>query len=137
MAASAPSHPEDRTLLTQESIVLRHDRREQFRFASLQSQFASETLRRHGQDPGDLSTLYVIVDPRGPRERLLAKSRAVLYVLRQVGGPWSVSRVLAGCPTGVLDAAYDLVARNRYSIFGESRTCLLAAERWKGRFLDS
>lgn len=117
-------------------FVLRRDRRRRFRFASLQSAFARELLGRHGRDPRDLDTLYVVVGPGGKAERLIDKSRAVLHVLHGIGGPWALAAVAGLCPTGLLDAAYDLVARRRYRLFGRYEACPMPEDKWRDRFLD-
>jgi predicted DCC family thiol-disulfide oxidoreductase YuxK len=51
---------------------------------------------------------------------LLARSDAVLHILRRLGGGWKVlAGVLAVVPRALRDAAYDFIARIRYSIFGK------------------
>ena len=53
-------------------FVLKHDSQDRFRFASLQSDFAAQFLRRHGAAPEDLDTMYVVID-RGLREEGLRR----------------------------------------------------------------
>src|SRR5262245_48317688 len=105
------------------AFLLRHDRRERFRFAALQGDFARETLARHGEAAGDLDTFWVVRDAGTPRESLLARSRAVVFALGELGLPWSALRILAVVPRAVLDAAYDALARSRYRLFGRLERC--------------
>jgi predicted DCC family thiol-disulfide oxidoreductase YuxK len=117
-------------------FVLRRDRRDQFRFASLQSSFARELLRRHGEDATRLDTFFLVLDPDTPSERVLKRSRAALGVLRLLGNPW---RVLAGfgvLPTFLLDIGYNLVARVRYRVFGKFETCLLPDPSVREKFIE-
>ena len=58
-------------------FVLRRDRHDRFRFAALQSGLAREMLAPHGQDPGDLDTVWLITDCATPKERVHQRSRAV------------------------------------------------------------
>src|SRR5712664_1559268 len=67
-------------------FVLRHDPEGMFRFASLQSVLAGRILARHGADPRDLDTVYVVVDYELPEEQLLPRSDAVIFILKQLGG---------------------------------------------------
>ena len=54
------------------------------------------------------------------KERLLARSDAFLHILRRLGGGWkALAGVLALVPRTLRDAAYDFIARIRYSIFGK------------------
>ena len=65
-------------------FILRFDPEGVFRFASLQSALAGDILARHGADARDLNTVYVVVNYELPDERLLARSDAVVFVLKQL-----------------------------------------------------
>jgi len=118
-------------------FVLARDREDRFRFASLQSNLATSVLERHGKDPRDLDTVYVVVDLGRPSERLLARSEAVGFVLQHLGG---FSRLYGGLlrmlPKPVRDWGYNRVVHIRYRIFGKYETCLLPSERDRRKFLD-
>jgi predicted DCC family thiol-disulfide oxidoreductase YuxK len=118
-------------------FVIKRDRRNRFHFAALQSAFAHDVLTRHGRDPRELDTLYVVIDHGEPSERLERKGRGALFILRQLGGIWSLSRVFSVLPTGLLDFGYDRVARVRYRLFGKSETCLLPAPEQRAKFIDA
>ncbi|MEP6741697.1 MAG: thiol-disulfide oxidoreductase DCC family protein [bacterium] len=117
-------------------FVLKHDRKDVFRFASLQSELASALLQRHGRDPHDLDTVYVIVDHAQPTESLLARSDAILFLLRRLGGIWKLAALGNILPRRLRDAAYKLVARNRYRLFGKYESCMLPEPRHRAKFLD-
>ncbi len=117
-------------------FILRHDARGNFRFASLQSEFAQRVLERHGASAADLDTVYVAVNG-AEGETLLARSDAVVFVLREIGGVWpAVAAVLGWLPRPVRDWGYGMVARNRYRIFGRYGTCPVPSESVRARFLD-
>ena len=117
-------------------FILRHDQKRDFRFASLQSEFAQRALARHRLNAADLDTVYVVVDSDGD-ETLLVRSDAVLFVLREIGGIWRVGAwSLRWLPRRVRDWVYGLVARNRYRIFGRYETCPVPGENVRERFLD-
>lgn len=117
-------------------FVLRRDRRDRFRFASLQSGFAGEVLRRHGRDPADLDTLYVVVGHGTPQEHLLAKSTAALRVLAETGGVWRLTAPLRLLPRALRDSGYDLVAGTRYRLFGKHESCPLPAPDERDKFIE-
>src|ERR1700730_2044013 len=71
-------------------FVLKHDKQAQFRFASLQSDYAVRILQAQGLDPHALDTLYY-VEEFG--KRLAARSDAVISVLRELGGFWAATSV--------------------------------------------
>ena len=122
-------------------FVLQRDRRGLFRFAPLQGEFAAGVRARHGENPADLDTVYVVLPAEGRTaaapETLLRRSQAVLYILRQLGAGWRalalVGRLL---PHSLADWLYGQVARRRYRIFGRYDACLLPAPEVRARFLD-
>jgi predicted DCC family thiol-disulfide oxidoreductase YuxK len=121
-------------------FVLRRDRRGTFHFAALQTGFAAATLRRFDRDPADLDTMYVLesrgTDHASDDARLLRKGRAILFVLRGLGGPWRVLAAAAGIlPTAVLDFFYDRVAKTRYRLFGKRESCRLPSADERSRFV--
>src|SRR5229473_2760258 len=69
-------------------FILHRDRNAVFRFASLQSALTGRILARHGANPTDLDTVYVVINHELPDESLLARSDAVVFVLKQLGGFW-------------------------------------------------
>ena len=117
-------------------FILKRDRNDRFRFASLQGDLASSLLRRHGKDPRDLDTVYVVVDYNHPTERLLAQSDAILHVLRNLDGLWKLGAAGRLVPRVLRDAVYKVVARNRYRVFGKYESCMLPDPKHREKFLD-
>ena len=116
-------------------FVLRRDKRGVFRFAALQSELGQELLRRHGRDPRELQTVYLVLDRGEPTERLLSRSAAAQEICRRLGGIWRVCAVFNILPRSWRDALYDFVARRRYQWFGKYEPCPLPTAEEKGRFL--
>jgi predicted DCC family thiol-disulfide oxidoreductase YuxK len=118
-------------------FILRHDRAANFRFAALQSPFAARILARHGANPSDLDTAYVVINYDEPNESLLLRSDAILFVLKQLGGVWRFAGfILSLIPRPIRNWGYNLVARTRYRIFGRYDSCPLPTAETRSRFLD-
>jgi predicted DCC family thiol-disulfide oxidoreductase YuxK len=117
-------------------FLLKHDKHDRFRFASLQSAFAAPLLKRHGADPHDLDTVYVVIDYDRPTERLLARSDAILFLAAHLGGIWKLATVGRALPKTLRDAMYRMVARNRYRVFGKQESCMLPEPSHRQKFLD-
>jgi predicted DCC family thiol-disulfide oxidoreductase YuxK len=66
----------------------------------------------------------------------LTRSRAALFVAARLSRPWRWLRVLGVLPAGLLDRAYDLVARHRHRLLRGSDSCALLPPLEKKRFLD-
>ncbi|HSP98856.1 MAG TPA: DCC1-like thiol-disulfide oxidoreductase family protein [Candidatus Dormibacteraeota bacterium] len=114
-------------------FVLRHDPDGRFRFAPLQSAYAAAALARHGRDAGDLDSVALLLEPDTDRERLLARSDAVLAILRRLGGAWRLAALARWLPRGLRDAAYDAFARRRYRWFGRFDQCPIPSPELRAR----
>ncbi|HEV2830315.1 MAG TPA: thiol-disulfide oxidoreductase DCC family protein [Pyrinomonadaceae bacterium] len=117
-------------------FLLKRDKNDRFRFASLQSEFAQTLMMKHGVDPHDLDTVYVVKEHGQSNETLLARSDAILFMLQQLGGVWKLSGVGRVLPGAFRDAVYKIVARNRYRVFGKHESCMLPEPKHRAKFLD-
>jgi predicted DCC family thiol-disulfide oxidoreductase YuxK len=118
-------------------FVLARDRKHVFQFAALQSAFAARQLGPFGKDVHDLDTVYVLVDAGSDGARVLDRGRAILFVLRQLGGVWGILGVMGSIfPRVVADFFYRRVAASRYRIFGKLDACRVPSPEERTRFLE-
>jgi len=118
-------------------FILKRDVSAVFRFASLQSSFASSILERHGKNALALDAVYLAVESDSEPETLLAGADAAIFVLRELSGVWGwLGAGLRLLPRSVRDGGYRLVARNRYKVFGRYDSCPAPSQAARGRFLD-
>ena len=111
--------------------VAKRDAVGRFCYASLQSEAARRLLA--GADLVDRPDSMVLVDQDGAHFR----SAAAIRIAKELTFPWSLLAWLTVVPRPVRDAAYDLVARNRYRWFGRQESCPLPTSELARRFLDS
>jgi len=115
-------------------FVLKRDTAASFRFASLQSDYATQILQQDALDPQVLDTVYVI---EAPGAQPKSRSDAVISILRALGGLWSAVAIsLSILPRPLRDWGYNIVARHRYRIFGKFESCPLPEKKYQDRFLD-
>lgn len=107
-------------------IFLR-DRNHVFYFAPLQGLTASQRL----QTPIKIDSVIYL-----KHGKAYFKSQAVLEVLKDLGGIYSVFKVFKIFPTALLDKIYDFIASHRYGWFGTSETCRLPTESERAYFLE-
>ena len=117
-------------------FLLTHDRRGVFAFASLQSTTGRAAVERLDGDPADLTSFYVLANYRTRHSRMFARSKAALFVAGQLGWPWKAAVIARVLPSAVLDRGYDVVARNRYRVFGRFEQCLPSRPEFRGRFVE-
>jgi predicted DCC family thiol-disulfide oxidoreductase YuxK len=109
-------------------FVLRIDHSALFKFSPLQSDFAAQRLPK--EYINDLDSVVVIIDGN-----VLRKGAAVFAVFQKLGGAWAILSIFGKLPTGIVNSGYDLVASNRYKIFGKKETCRLPTPSERERFI--
>ncbi len=118
-------------------FILKRDRGDRFRFASLQGSLAREILGSYRRNADDLDTMYVVADHDGPSQRLLSRSEAVIHVLRALGVGWKMAgAALSLLPRSAADRVYAFVAARRYRWFGRHDSCPLPSPHDRAKFLD-
>lgn len=116
-------------------FILERDPDGRFCFTPLQSAAARRALLRHGRQPDDLDTMYLITGYQQADERLFARSDAIVETLRRLGGLWSILGWLRFLPVSWRDFVYGLLVKNRYRTFGKYDSCPLAPPEWRERFI--
>jgi predicted DCC family thiol-disulfide oxidoreductase YuxK len=111
-------------------FILRHDEKARFLFTPLQSETGVAVLRSAGLPDGFADSI-VIVDGGFVYDR----STAILGTLGRLGGLWRLAWLLMIVPAVVRDLVYDVVAKHRYSWFGQRATCRLPTAEERARFL--
>ena len=81
-------------------------------------------------------TLYVIAGQGMSSETLLLRAEAVFFILRELRGRWRFAAILGYLPDSVLDLGYNLIARNRYRIFGRFDACPMPQPEDRDKFID-
>ncbi|HEV2761830.1 MAG TPA: DCC1-like thiol-disulfide oxidoreductase family protein [Pyrinomonadaceae bacterium] len=117
-------------------MILAHDRRNELRFAALQSDFGRAVVERH-PELKDVDSVVFLERAPGGAERVHIRSEAALRVASYLGGPWRVFLLARLLPASLRDFLYNLFARYRYKIFGKYDSCLLPPPEVRSRFLDA
>lgn len=110
-------------------FVLKRDREKRFRFLSIQSEAGRALAARYGIDAEAPETNALVW-----QGRIVFKSDAALTVLGQLAGTAPLA-ALRHAPRDWRDRAYDLIARNRYAIFGRTETCMVPTSDERERFV--
>jgi predicted DCC family thiol-disulfide oxidoreductase YuxK len=111
-------------------FILKHDKNENFLFASLQSDAAAKLLLQEKYKKNHLQSVVLIEE-----KKISDKSTAILRIARSLGGFWKLLYVFIIIPKALRDMVYDFIAKHRYQWFGKRDTCLLNIEDYKNRFI--
>lgn len=63
------------------------------------------------------------------------RSEAILRIFSHLKGVYAASGIFLMLPAWLRDAAYNLIAKNRYRLFGKKETCRLPTAEEKSLFL--
>ncbi len=111
-------------------FLLKRDAHRRLLFAPLQGETARQRLTST-----DVENLHSLVfwTPNG----CFRKSSAAVRIGWTLGGVWSVLATLLWLiPRPVRDLGYNVIASNRYRIFGKKETCRLPTAEERARFLN-
>jgi len=112
-------------------FVVPRDPEGRFRFASLQSEVGTELLAEHDLPTDELESIVLIEG-----EDSYVKSAAVLRIAKLLGGAYALLWPFRFLPRFVRDGAYDLVAANRYRLFGKKDRCMVPDGDVQARFIE-
>ena len=112
-------------------IVLKHDTKQQFRFASIQSDIGQQVLQQYGISTNQINTV-VLLD----KHQIYTHSTAALRIAQRLGGGWQLATFALYIPKPLRDAVYNLIAQNRYRWFGRQESCWIPTPELKSRFLS-
>lgn len=110
-------------------FLLGVDKKNRFYFASLQGQTAQKLLPK-----SDLGELLTIIVKDG--DQLYYKSSAVFHIAYKLKGIFLLLLIFWPLPRFFTNWIYDLVASNRYRLFGQKETCRIPTDSERKHFLD-
>ena len=114
-------------------FVIKHDKKDEFRFATLQGEIGKALVRERNIDTSQVDSIILIE----PGVAYYTKSTAALKIGMAFGGAWKLLYVLNLIPSKLRNIVYDWVARNRYSWYGIKDACMVPTPELKAKFLDN
>ncbi len=111
--------------------IIRYDKKNQFVFASLQSEIGIEITNYLGIDTSKIDSI-VLYEPNVSYD---IKSSAALKIMNEFGGFWNVLQIFWALPEGFRNIVYDFIAKNRYKWFGKKETCMIPTKEIQEKFI--
>lgn len=111
-------------------FILKRDSKKRFMFTALQTHAGKEILSQSNIPPSNFSTVVYI--KKGVTH---LKSTAILNILKDLGWCWNLFYILIIIPPCIRDFIYDIIAKNRYNIFGRRESCMVPSAELRERFL--
>lgn len=99
------------------AFVVKRDKQKVFRFASLQSDLASDFRKKNNLKLSP-ETVILVND-----KKIFSESNAILEICRQLPAPWNWLVVFGFIPQKRRNTVYRWIAKNRYRWFGKKTIC--------------
>ena len=112
-------------------FVIKHDKKDVFRFVALQSDLGREILNYIGIDAKNIDSIVLYE----PGVAYYYKSDAALQIARSLDGLFSIGTVFKIIPIGIRNFLYDYIAKNRYKWYGKKESCMIPTPELKIKFL--
>lgn len=109
--------------------MIKRDKKDVFRFTSLQSEKGQLLLKKYEVE-SDIDSIVLIEE-----KKVFIKSTAALRILKTLGGMKSVFYGLIIVPAFIRNFGYDLIAKYRYRWFGQRDCEFVPGLDMKNKFL--
>jgi len=113
-------------------FVIKHDKKDVFRFVALQSELGKEILSHIGIDVKNIDSIVLYE----PGVAYYYKSDAALQIAKSLNGLLPLGILFKIIPTGIRNQLYDYIARNRYKWYGKKESCMIPTPDLKIKFLE-
>jgi predicted DCC family thiol-disulfide oxidoreductase YuxK len=111
-------------------FVIRHDKKDIFRFVALQSELGQKIINHIGISNSKIDSTILYE----PGKAYYYKSDVAFKILREVSGIHKILLVFSILPKSLLDSIYDYVAKNRYKWFGRKESCMIPTPELQSKF---
>jgi len=112
-------------------FIIKRDRGSKIKFASLQSEFGQEQMKRFKLPASLLNSVLLIKNGK-----LYQRSNAALEIASMLDGLWPLFFIFKIVPRFFRDIIYDWIAKNRYRWFGKKEECMIPTPEMRERFIN-
>ncbi len=112
------------------NFIIDRDKKNYFEFAALQSDVSVEKLRDFPIDINKLESIVLLKNGK-----VFTKSSAALHIAKDLSGGWPLFFVFMILPKFFRDFFYNLIAKNRYRLFGKLDECRIPTPELKEKFI--
>lgn len=112
------------------NFIIRHDKKDYFRFTPLQSEIGMKISGKYNLDSGNLKSV-ILVD----KGRIYTKTTAALRIAKQLSGLWPALYVFIIVPAPIRNVVYNIIAKYRYKWWGERDACMIPTPEIRKKFL--
>jgi len=113
------------------NMIIDNDKKDVFRFSSLQSDYGQKCLFKFNLPTDKFSTLILI-----DGEKFFTRSSAALRIARNLSMPYNLLYLFIIVPPFIRNIFYDIISRNRYKWFGKKESCRIPTAEERTKFIE-
>ncbi len=112
------------------NFVIKRDKNDVFRFATLQSDTGKELASKFSINPDETDSIILI-----DKDKCYIKSTAALHITKSLSGGYPLLFGFMIIPNFIRNWVYDYVAKNRYRWYGKKEYCMVPTKELENKFL--
>jgi len=116
---------------TSVQFIIKHDKKDIFRFVSLQSEIGQQIINHIGIDNTKVDSIVLYE----PGVAYYLKAEAALKIAKELNGLYALLNSFSIFPSYVTNLVYDYIAKNRYKWYGKKEKCMIPSLENKSKFL--
>lgn len=113
------------------NVIIKNDQEGRFKFASMQSDFAKKRIAEYVPENFNFDSILLF---KG--SAYYDRSDAVMEIARELSGYRVLFLILRITPKPIRDFFYNVVAKNRYRMFGKRSACMIPTQEIRDRFIE-
>lgn len=114
-------------------FIIKRDKNDLFRFASLQSELGKQMTKERGINTEKIDSIILI----DIGNAYYFKSTAALEIAKKLSGLWPLMGLFLYIPESIRDFVYDSIARKRYVWFGKKEECPLPTPQERDKIIST
>lgn len=112
-------------------FIIKHDKKDVFRFVALQSDLGVEITKHIGIDCRKMDSIILYE----PGIAYYIKSEAALEIAKNLSGGVAILSIFNILPSSISNKVYDYIAKNRYKWYGKKDSCMIPTPELEAKFL--
>ena len=112
-------------------FVIKHDKKDVFRFVALQSELGQKIIKHIGIDLSKIDSIVLYE----PGIAYYLKAEAAFKTATALNGLYPFLKIFSALPKSLTNLVYDYIARNRYKWFGKKESCMIPTPDLAIKFL--
>lgn len=114
------------------NFIIDRDKNSRFVFAALQSEAGRRLLEGYQVSIPTKGFDSIILIKN---DKIYKRSDAALEIAKNLSGMWPLFYIFKIIPSPIRDIFYNLIAKNRYILFGKNESCRIPTPELKQKFL--